>query len=142
MIGKVYEPFTMDVEKGRLCSFAKAIGETNPIYFNEAAAVKAGYRSIPAPPTFPFVAAMEAEQPFVLLADMGIDKRKTVHGEQQFTYLKPIVAGDVLTGQQKVVEMYDKKGGALTFIVTETRLTNQLNEAVCDMRTVIVVRNG
>ena len=142
MIGKVYEPFTMEVEKGRLRSFAKAIGENNPVYFDETAARKAGYRSILAPPTFPFVAAMEAEQPFVLLADMGIDKRKTVHGEQQFTYLKPIVAGDVLTGQQKIVEMYDKKGGALTFIVTETRLTNQLNEAVCDMRTVIVVRNG
>lgn len=142
MIGKVYEPFTMEVEKGRLRSFAKAIGESNPVYFDETAAREAGYRSILAPLTFPFVAAMEAEQPFVLLADMGIDKRKTVHGEQQFTYLKPIVAGDLLTGQQKIVEMYDKKGGALTFIVTETRLTNQLNEAVCDMRTVIVVRNG
>lgn len=142
MIGKVYEPFTMEVEKGRLRSFAKAIGETNPIYFDEAAAKQAGYRSIPAPLTFPFVAAMEAEQPFVLLADLGIDKRKTVHGEQQFTYFSQIVAGDRLTGQQKIVEMYDKKGGALTFIVTETRLTNQMNEAVCDMRTVIVVRNG
>ncbi len=142
MIGKAYDRFTVDVEKGRLRAFAKAIGETNPIYLDEEAARKAGYQSIPAPPTFPFVAAMEANQPFLILADMGIDKTRSVHGEQHFTYHKPIVAGDVLVGQQRIVEMYDKKGGALTFIVTETRLENQLSEHVCDMRTVIVVRNS
>ena len=141
MIGKTYDPFTVKVEEGRLRAFAKAIGETNPVYLDEEADRNAGYRSIPAPPTFPFVVAMEANQPFLILADMGIDKTRSVHGEQHFTYHKPIVAGDVITGQQRIAEIYDKKGGALTFIVTETRLQNQANEHVSDMRTVIVVRN-
>jgi hypothetical protein len=35
-----------------------------------------------------------------------------------------------------------KKGSALTFVVTETRLDNQRGEHVCDLRTVIVVRNA
>lgn len=141
-VGKEYPPFTVEVEKGRLRLFAKAIGESNPVYTDEAAAKAAGYRSLPAPPTFPFSIAMDAEQPFVVLADLGIDKTKSVHGEQGFTYYGDICAGDVITGRQKIVEMFDKKGGALLFITTETRLVNQNDQPVCDLRTVIVVRNG
>ena len=141
-VGKEYPPFTVEVEKGRLRLFAKAIGESNLIYTDEAAAKAAGYRSLPAPPTFPFSIAMDAEQPFVVLADLGIDKTKSVHGEQAFTYYGDICAGDVITGRQKIVEMFEKKGGALLFIITETRLVNQNAKPVCDMRTVIVVRNG
>jgi hypothetical protein len=47
-----------------------------------------------------------------------------------------------LTGTQKVVDMYDRKAGALTFVVTQTTLANQREERVCDLRTVIVIRNG
>ena len=53
-IGRISKPHTVEVEKGRLKFFAKAIGETNPIYTDESAARAAGYRSLPAPPTFIF----------------------------------------------------------------------------------------
>ncbi|HEX9275440.1 MAG TPA: MaoC family dehydratase N-terminal domain-containing protein [Casimicrobiaceae bacterium] len=141
IVGKEYAPFTIAVEKRWIRSFAEAIGEDNPIHRDEEAAIAAGYRSLPAPPTFPFTLAMEARQPFLVLEDLAIDKTKTMHGEQSFVYHGDIVAGDVITGQQKVVDMYDKKGGALTFIVTETRLANQRGERVCDLTTTIVVRN-
>jgi acyl dehydratase len=141
-IGKTYPPFTVEVEKGRIAFFAKSIGEDDPVYFDEDAAKKAGFRAIPVPPTFPFTIAMDAGQSFMVLEDMDIDKTKTVHGEQSFAYHKDICAGDVITGQQKIVDMFDKKGGALQFIVTETRLDNQDGEHVCDLRSVIVVRNS
>ncbi len=141
-IGKEYDSFAMEIEKGRLRLFAKAIGETDPIYLDEKAARVAGYRSLPAPPTFPFTIAMEANQPFLVLEDLGIDKTRSVHGDQSFAFRGEICAGDVISGRQKIVDMYEKKGGALLFIVTETRLTNQRDEPVCDLRTTIVVRNG
>ncbi len=141
-IGREYPPFTVEVEKGRLRLFAKAIGEDDPVYTDEDAAKAAGYRSLPAPPTFPFTIAMDAEQPFLVLEDLGIDKTKSVHGEQSFTYHGDICAGDVITGRQRIAEMFEKKGGALLFIVTETNLRNQDDAPVCDLRTVIVVRNG
>jgi acyl dehydratase len=142
MIGKEYPPFTLDVEKGRIRQFAQAIGDDNPVWSDEATAKAQGFQAIPAPPTFGFTLAMDAQQPFLVLGDMQIDKRKSMHGEQIFTYHAPILAGDTITGRQKIVDMYDKKGGALQFIVTETRLSNQRNEPVADLRTVIVVRNG
>ncbi len=142
LVGKIYAPFTIDVEKGRLRLFAKAIGETNPVYSDEDAARKAGYASLPAPPTFAFSIAMDAEQPFKVLEDLGVDKTRSMHGEQIFDYLEPICAGDTITGSQRVVETFEKKGGAMRFIVTETALTNQHARPVANLRTVIIVRQG
>lgn len=142
LVGKAYAPFTVDVEKGRLRLFAKAIGETNPIYLDENAARKAGYASLPAPPTFGFSIAMDAEQPFLILDELGIDKTRSMHGEQMFDYIEPICAGDRITGVQVVLETYEKKGGAMRFIVTETGLKNQHGRAVGNLRTVIIVRQG
>lgn len=142
LVGKAYAPFTIDVEKGRLRLFAKAIGEANPVYTDEEAARKAGYSSLPAPPTFAFSIAMDAEQPFKVLDDLGVDKTRSMHGEQVFDYIEPICAGDTITGVQRVVETFEKKGGAMRFIVTETQLENQHARPVANLRSVIIVRQG
>jgi acyl dehydratase len=142
IVGKTYAPFSVPVEKRWIASFAQAIGEDDPVYVDEAAARAAGHPALPAPPTFGFTIAMECAQPFLVLEDLGIDKTRTMHGEQSFVYHAPIRAGDVIRGEQKVVDMYDKKGGALTFIVTETRLANGRGEPVGALATTIVVRNG
>ena len=54
LIGHEFPSFTAEVEKGRLKFFAKAIGETDPIYTDEAAALAAGYRALPAPRRLPW----------------------------------------------------------------------------------------
>jgi acyl dehydratase len=141
IIGKQYPAFTVEVEKRWVRSFAEALGEANPIYFDESAATSAGYRSLPAPPTFPFAMIMDANQSFMILDELGIDKRRAMHAEQSFDYHADLCAGDVLTGRQTVVDVYDKKNGALEFLVTETRMENQRGEHVCDLRTTVVVRN-
>lgn len=140
-IGKAYAPFTFEVEKGRVAQFAKSIGEANPIYFDEEAAKSAGYRAIPVPLTFAYTITMDAGQSFNVLEDMGIEKTSAMHGEQGFTYYHDIFAGDVITGQQKITEMYDKKNGALLFIVALIKLVNQDDVHVADLRSVVVVRN-
>mgnify|MGYP002713225891 CR=1 FL=1 len=140
-IGKEYPPFTVEVEKGRLGFFARSIGDANPIYQDEDAAKAAGYRSVPAPLTFPFSIMMDAGQGTIVLEDMGVDITKSVHGEQIFEYHGDICAGDIISGHQKILDIFEKKGGALKFIVTEIRLDNQNGDHVCDFRTVIVVRN-
>lgn len=141
-IGKEYEAFTVEVEKGRLRLFAKAVGLTDAVHSDEAAAKAAGYDSLVAPPTLAYSLTLDAGQSFNILEDMGIDLPRAVHGGQSFTYHKPIIAGDVITGRQKVTNVYEKKGGALLFIEAETGLDNQRGERVCDLHSTIVVRQG
>lgn len=140
IVGKEYPPFTVEVEKRWIRSFVQAVGDGNPIYVDEQAARAAGFRAIPAPPTFPFTLIMEANQSFMVLDELGVDKTKAMHVEQSFEYFAQMCAGDVITGRQKVVEQFDKKGGAMHFIITEFRLENQRAENVCDLRTTVVVR--
>ena len=140
-IGRTTPPMTFDVEKGRLKFFAKAIGETDAIYGDEEAAKQAGYASIPAPPTFGFCLEMESNSLWDNIAAMGVPVGKILHGSQTFTYHKPICAGDKITFETKVSNIYDKKGGALEFIEEDSVGKNQNGEVVVELHRVIVARN-
>ena len=140
-IGKLSESNTVEVERGRLKFFAKAIGETNPVYTDENAAKAAGYRALPAPPTFAFSLDLEQANPFADIEGMGVRLAKLLHGEQTFTYYEPICAGDTITLQSKVADIYDKKGGALEFLVQDYTVKNQKGALVAEMRRTLVIRN-
>ena len=140
-IGYEPEPITMDIEKGRLKFFTRSTGQDDPIYLDEDAAKAAGYRSLPAPPTFLFSIDLEQEAPMAFLDMLGVNIARILHGEQEFTYHKPICAGDTITLKSRVEDIYDKKNGAMEFVVQKFSATNQHGEHVADMTRTIVVRN-
>jgi acyl dehydratase len=145
-LGVVSEPRVVTVEKGFLIFFAKAIGETNPIYFDQAAARAAGYPAIPVPPTYLF--SLQLSQPARRgdLLDkeggLGVDMMGLLHAEQGFTYHRTIHAGDRITITTTTTEIYEKKDGALEFVVQETRFENEDGELCAEARQSMVVRNG
>jgi acyl dehydratase len=128
------------IERAPVQHFADAVLSTSPIYHSPEAAKQAGFSAIPAPPTFPF--AMEFAGKFdeiqpsdgavanplgaavgPLMAKGGL----ILHGEQEFVYHRPVLVGDVLEGEGKVVDAYQKesKGKTMTFVVTETEWKDQ-----------------
>lgn len=141
-IGHVMPTFEVLVEKGRLRFFAKATGQTDPVYTDDDAARAAGHPALPVPPTFLFCLEMESPDPAAIRNLLGMDYRKLLHGEQGFTFQRMAYAGDVLSFEQRIEDIYDKKGGALEFVVRKTRVTNQHGEPVADLRTVSVLRHG
>jgi acyl dehydratase len=142
-IGVVSEERLIDVEKGQLKFFARASGTCDPIYFDEAAAERAGYPALPAPPTFLFSLALGAPaKRGSIFTDMGVDVSRILHGEQSFRHHKPIYAGDRITLVTETLDIFAKKGGALEFIVQVTRATNQHGEVCASMLCTTVVRNG
>lgn len=144
-VGVVSEPRPVEIEKGFLRFFAKATGETDAVYFDEAAAKAAGHRGLPAPPTYLFSLALSAPAKRGHVFDkkngIGVDMARVLHGEQSFTYHRPVYAGDTLMLTTETVDIFAKKGGALEFIVQDTRAVNGAGELCVEMRVTTVVRN-
>jgi hypothetical protein len=135
IIGRPTGRSTVVVERGPVAFFASAVREDSPVYRSPEAATAAGLAAIPAPPTFPI--AMESWGKFAEVqppGDQPVNPMATVigplmskggiilHGEQEFVYHRPVVVGDVLEGEGKVVDAYQKesKGKTMTFVVSET----------------------
>ena len=95
-IGHAMPSFEVLVEKGRLHFFAKATGQTDPVYWDEVAARAAGHPALPVPPTFLFCLEMASPDPAAIRHLLGMDYRRLLHGEQGFTYHSLAYAGDVL----------------------------------------------
>lgn len=140
-IGHELPPSVLAIERSRLQFFAKAIGETDPVYTDTAAARDAGYPDLPAPPTFLFAAELDSGAAFRLIDDLQIPVAKLLHGEQSFSFHKPACVGDTVTVRSTVSDIYDKKNGALEFVVKLSRATNQRDELVAELRSVLVCKN-
>lgn len=131
----------LPIERSRLQFFAKAIGETDPVYTDAAAAHDAGYPDLPAPPTFLFAAELDSGAVDRLLEELHIPIAKLLHGEQSFNYHAAACVGDTVTVRSTISDIYDKKNGALEFVVKTSHASNQRGELVAELRTVLVCRN-
>jgi len=123
------------VERGPVSNFAKALKDENPIYQSPEAAKQAGFKNIPAAPTWGFAMAhwgtFSEQQPedttkgrnpiMEIIGGLMQKGGLILHGEEEFEYHRPVVVGDVLEGEGKVVDIYEKesKGKTMTFVVTE-----------------------
>lgn len=85
------------VGREKVREFATATGETSPLCHDVAAARAAGFADVVAPATFPIVVTLNAMGAAVTDPSVGVDWSRVVHGDQRFTYVRPIVAGDSLT---------------------------------------------
>ncbi|MBE2277507.1 MAG: MaoC family dehydratase N-terminal domain-containing protein [Rhodobacteraceae bacterium] len=131
------EPIPVEVERGRLRLYAKAIGETNPVYTDVAAARAQGYPDLPAPPSFLGNAVeLDIPEPLSWMSAVGIDITSTLHGEQSMVYHKMVFAGDSLLLARRIVDVYVKKAGTLEFVVKRTdvlRGNDLVAEAYCSI---------
>ena len=96
---------------------------------------------MPAPPTYGFSLSNAQTDTFSYAIEMGVRLEVLLHGEEKFEYLQPILVGDAITFQRKVLDIYQKKEGRLEFVKIATTMTNQRQELVGTMQTTFVVRN-
>ena len=114
-------PISIELDRSQLRLFAKAIGETDPVYTDVGAARAAGYPDLPAPPSFLGNAIeLAIPDPLDWLAVLGVDISNTLHGEQAIDYRAMAFAGDGLVFHRSIGDVYLKKRGALEFIVKKS----------------------
>ena len=140
LINKSYPPIIFDVEKQRVKFFSKATGQTDPVYFDEDVAKEKGFPSLLAPPTFLTTVSHEKKNPYQYLHDLYIDIKNILHAGQSYKYHHLVFAGDQITMESKIKDMYDKKNGILQFIEFESIFLNQDKKLIAESLSTLVIR--
>jgi acyl dehydratase len=109
-IGKTYAPATYAVGREKIKEFAAAVGETNPLHLDPAAARAAGYADVVAPPMFAVVYQRGSLAAALFDPEVGIDFPMLVHSGQDFRWERVVVAGEELTTTTTVAAISEKGG--------------------------------
>jgi acyl dehydratase len=134
-IGEETEPWTCEVTTTSVRAFARGVGYTDPVYYDVEAARAAGYRSLPAPPTYlgtpVFIPGRSSDTfsgPVSTRRGLQHGLKGLLDGGTETHYHADICAGDTLTAVSKLANLEVKESKALgKMLVTtsEARYTNQ-----------------
>jgi acyl dehydratase len=128
-VGKTYEPVLYAVGREKIREYARAVGESNPVYLDVEAAHAAGYADLVAPPMFAVVYGAPAVGPLIFDPEIELNFAMMVHGGQEFQWGPPVVAGDEISTTARVKDISERDGRG--FYVFESISTNQRGEQVC-----------
>lgn len=116
------EPYAVSREK--VAEFARATGSQ--------------FDGRTAPATFPIVVAFAAMTGLMEDPDVGIALHRVVHGDQRFTYTRPVVVGDRLSAVLTVDSL--RQIGGADIIGTRSEITDEAGEHVCTAYATLVHR--
>ncbi|MFB2585515.1 FAS1-like dehydratase domain-containing protein [Herbiconiux liukaitaii] len=129
-------PYLVGREKVR--EFSRAVFASSPVNLSVRAAQEAGYPDLVAPPTFAIVVQQLTLDQLFAVEDAGIELTHVVHGSQQFSYTRPIVAGDELTAKLSISSIKTLGGNAM--VTAETAIHDRDGEHVVTATSTLVVR--
>jgi hypothetical protein len=143
-IGVASDPWTHEVTTTSVRMFARGVGYTDPVYYDVAAAKAAGYKSLPAPPTYFGTAVFLPGKSNDIFSGPNPTRRGLQHGLKglldggaEITYEGDICAGDTLTVVRTLsnLEVKESKGlGKMLVTTEETTVTNQDGKRVAVQR--------
>ncbi|KDO09684.1 MaoC family dehydratase N-terminal domain-containing protein [Amycolatopsis mediterranei] len=137
--GRSYPPQTSyEVSREKIREFADAIGDANPVYRDPEAAREAGHPDVIAPPTFLTIINLASINAIVTDPELGLDYSRMVHGDQGFTHMRPVFAGDVLEVTTHIDAIMVRAGN--DFINLRAEITDAAGQKVCTTRAQLVVR--
>ena len=143
-VGVEGPPATLEVEKTNCRMFARSVGHTDPIFYDEAAAKARGFRSIVAPPGFLGTPIFNPGARGGAPAEMGggrgfsIPYKRVLNGGTDYEYFPDndvICAGDTITARSKIAGFEETEGSLGPMLITkrETTYTNQDGKVVAKM---------
>jgi len=154
MIGRRCGEQIVVIDRAPVSNLAAVLDDHRAVHRDVRAARAAGFEEVPAPPTYPFVMQHWGTRP-ELLDEFGVEPvppnplsgvsdqlghiglvmaelmaelgpGPVLHAEQEFTYHRTPLVGDVLRGGNTITDVYRKPSGdvELTFVVIETVWTD------------------
>ncbi len=145
-IGAEGPPMVLEVEKTNCRMFARSVGHTDPIFYDEAAAKARGYRGIVAPPGFLGTPIFRPGSGAGVPGEMGgrgfsVPYKRVLNGGTDYEYFPDapdgdvICAGDTITARSKIAGFEETSGSLGPMLITrrETTYTNQHGKVVAKM---------
>ncbi len=131
-LGKESAPVVVEVDKTACRIFARAVGYTDPVFYDEEFAKSKGYRSILAPPGFLGHTIYNPARPQRLdyLPPFEIPYKRLLNGGNDLQYFDDICAGDVLTATSKLVDLQEREGRLGPMLITVTEITYRRGDKV------------
>lgn len=125
LVGRLVDVITLDIERGKIAEFARATGTQSPLHTDAATAAQAGLADIAATATH-VVAAGHQRDPQAWVAQLGLARERIVVGSVSWEYLRPLVAGDRVTGRRTVTgdQVAQGSSGSLRIITLQTDWTD------------------
>lgn len=135
-IGKESPPWDYEVTTTSVRMFARGVGYTDPVYFDVDAAKKAGYRSLPAPPTYlgtavflPGRCSDTFSGPTEGIPSINHGLKGLLDGGTETEYFDTICAGDTLSVVQRLADVKVAPsaalGGKMMIVTAVTTYTNK-----------------
>jgi hypothetical protein len=143
-IGDEGPPWTHEVTTTSVRGFARGVGYTDPVYYDVEAARAAGYRSLPAPPTYlgtpVFIPGRSSDTfsgPVEGAPRVAHGLQNVLDGGTETEYFGDICAGDTLRVVQRLAGLDVRESrsiGRMLIVTSETSYTNQDGELVAKQR--------
>lgn len=143
LLGRDYPPVTYDVDRSGIRLWARAVGYTDPVYYDAACARDRGYRDVPAPPGFLGHERYAADQQIGSQGPpiRGINPRLTrsLNGGTEYEYADTVYAGDVLVATGRFTDYKERQGsiGPMLIITREVTFRRDAIPVVVMRATVI-----
>lgn len=141
LIGKESEPEIFEVDRAGVRMFARAVGYSDRVFYDEEYAKSQGYRSLPAPPGYLGTAVFDPERSHPTFSRRRTEGPSTslkriLNGGNEFEYYEQICAGDVLTMTEKITDLKERPGsiGTMLFIIREQTYRNRDGKIVAIAR--------
>lgn len=147
-IGREASPWTYEVTSTSVRAFARGVGYTDAVYYDVEAARAAGYRDLPAPPTYLGTAVFvpgRSDDTFSGPKEgqprLNHGLKNVLDGGTEIEYREDICAGDTLTGVSAISDLRvsDSKAiGKMLIVSMDTRFTNQTGKLAAVLRSQVI----
>jgi len=130
---------TYEVGRAKIREFAESIGDDHPMYCDVAAAKAAGHPDVVAPPTFATILFGKYSMGAIVDdPELGLNYERLVHGDMNFTYARPLRAGDRVTVTTHIAQIDTRMGN--DFLTIRAEIDTEDGERVITALSQLVVR--
>jgi acyl dehydratase len=143
-------PVTVTITAEGAQRYAQAVGDLNPVYFDEAAARAAGHPTLVIPPTYVAYALVQGrpldsigvDGLFVGAAPLRLEVARMMFGGEEWDVVRPVHVGERITAETRLAAVDQKDGskGPFVRVTRETTYRDEAGEVVTRTRQIGIAR--